>query len=320
MRHNRVGALGALAGLLLLALSGGAAADAPPGGDGAGVDPVAAALTAADASGTDPFSILGQSRLDAGGLVAAYEASGHDARLTVPLEELAAIFLEEGTAYGVRADIAWAQSLVETGWFWYPDYGQVRWTDNNYAGIGAYDGGARGFHYPDARTGVRAQMQLLRQYADAEPIDESLAEVVVRAPRSKHGAAPSWRVMGNGNWATSTRYSHTVLSVYLRMLGATGTGLEEVQAAPAAPPAAALRPGDGLWLAGADGQVYDVGDTRFWGSAADRPHSGPVVAVASTRSGEGYWIVTRDGDVFSFGDARRVGAARARSAALRRRG
>ena len=324
MTRDRFGALGALTGLLLVALAGGAAAggsiapaaqDAQAAPEGVITDPVAAALAYADTAVADPFSLLGGSRLDAAGLVAAYESSGHTARLTVPLEELAAIFIEEGAAYGVRADIAWAQSLVETGWLIYPDYGQVHWTDNNYAGIGAYDGGVHGFHYVDARTGVRAQMQLLRQYADAEPIDESLGEIVVRAPASKHGSAPSWRVMGNGNWATSTRYADTVLRVYLRMLDATGTSLEEsTPTAPPAPPAQ-LRTGDGLWLAGVDGQVYDVGDTRFWGSAADKNRSGPVVAVAPTRSGDGYWLVTRDGDVFSYGDARRVSRSRARSAA-----
>lgn len=324
MTRDRFSALGALAGLLLVALSGGAAAGRATEratsavlGASTGVpgDPVVAALAYADAAGTDPFSVLGVSRLDAAGLVASYEDSGHTARLTVPIEELASLFIEEAGAYGVRADLAWAQSLVETGWLYYPDYGQVRWTDNNYAGIGAYDGSARGFHYPDARIGVRAQMQLLRQYADAEPIDESYAEIVVRAPLSKHGAAPSWRVMGNGNWATSTRYSDTVLRVYLRMLDAAGAGLDERTAAMQAEPAAQLRAGDGLWLAGADGQVYDVGDTRFWGSAADRKRSGPVVAVTPTRSGDGYWLITRDGDVFSYGDARRVSRQRARSAA-----
>ena len=314
MLHNRVGALGALAGLLLMAVAGGAAADGPTSG-AVQPDPVGVALSAADASGTDPFTILGASRLDAEGLVAAFGASGHRPRLTVPIDELARIFVEEGAAYGVRADLAWAQSLVETGWFWYPDHGQVRLTDNNYAGIGAYDGGVHGFHYPDARTGVRAQMQLLRQYADAEPVDEALGALVVHAPASKLGAVASWREMGNGNWATSTRYSHTVLSVYLGMLESTGTSLDEPVAAPPPDPAAALRPGDGLWLVGADAQVYDVGDTRFWGSAADRPRNGPVVAVVPTRSGKGYWVVTRDGDVFSFGDARRVSIPRARSAA-----
>lgn len=321
MTRNRLRPLGALTALLLIALTGGAAAGGPiasggPGGSDAAItDSAAAVLADAGLTAADPFSLLGGSRLDPADLVAAYESSGHTARLTVPLEELAAIFIEEGNAYGVRADLAWAQSLVETGWFYYPDYGQVHWTDNNFAGIGAYDGGMHGFRYPDARTGVRSQMQLLRQYADATPIDVSLGAIVVHAPRSKLGAAPSWRVMGNGNWATSTRYADTVLGVYLRMLDATGTSIGEPVASTLSDPLVQLRAGDGLWLAGADGQVYDIGDTRFWGSAADRQRSGPVVAVVPSGDGDGYWLVTRDGDVFSYGDAPRVSTTRARSAA-----
>jgi len=314
MTRKRLSPTCALAGLLLIAMAGGAAASGPlVSGVSGGAVTEPAGIVGAETGAADPFSLLGGSRLDAAGLVAAYESSGHTPRLTVPLEELAAIFIEEGTAYGVRADLAWAQSLVETGWLRYPDYGQVHWTDNNFAGIGAYDGGVHGFHYPDARTGVRAQMQLLRQYADATPIDDSLGEIVVHAPRSKLGSAPSWRVMGNGNWATSTRYAGTVLGVYLGMLDAAGVSVEDPVVAMA--PVAQLREGDGLWLAGADGQVYDVGDTRFWGSAADRRRSGPVVAVVPTRKGDGYSLITRDGDVFSYGDALRVSRRRARSAA-----
>lgn len=244
----------------------------------------------------EQLSILGETRISAGGLVAAYEASGHEPRLTVPLEELARIFVEEGEALGVRADLAWAQSLVETGWFRYPDYGQVHWTDNNFAGIGAYDGGYHGFAYPDARRGVRAQMQLLRQYADPAPIDDPL----VRAPASKRGAVHTWWEMGNGNWATSPRYAGTVISVYSRLLEDAGVALE-------APIPAVLREGDGLWVATSDGQVHDAGDARFWGSAARRDLGDAIAAVATTRSGEGYRMFTASGRVLAFGDATDLG-------------
>lgn len=279
MRHIRL-VLVAIGSCILL--SGMAAL--PLAGAGSAGDPV------------DQLSILGETRISADGLVAAYEASGHEPRLTVPLEELARIFLEEGEALGVRADLAWAQSLVETGWFRYPDYGQVHWTDNNFAGIGAYDGGYHGFAYPDARRGVRAQMQLLRQYADPAPIDSPL----VRAPASKRGAVRTWWEMGNGNWATSPRYAGTVISVYARLLEDAGVALEE-------PIPAVLREGDGLWVATADGHVFDAGDARFWGSAARRGLGEPIAAVTTTRSGEGYWMFTASGHVLAFGDAADLG-------------
>ena len=81
------------------------------------------------------------------------------------LEQLAQFFLEEGEAEGVRGDVAFAQSLHETGFFKYG--GIVLPTQNNYAGIGALNGNAKGqaATFPDPRTGVRAQIQHLKAYA-----------------------------------------------------------------------------------------------------------------------------------------------------------
>lgn len=86
------------------------------------------------------------------------------------LEQLAQFFLEEGEAEGVRGDVAFAQSLRETGFFKYG--GIVLPTQNNYAGIGALNGNATGqaATFPDPRTGVRAQIQHLKAYASTEPL------------------------------------------------------------------------------------------------------------------------------------------------------
>ena len=42
-----------------------------------------------------------------------------------------------GEALGVRGDVAWAQSILETGFFVYPGRGKVQPLDDNWAGIGA---------------------------------------------------------------------------------------------------------------------------------------------------------------------------------------
>ena len=86
------------------------------------------------------------------------------------LEELAQMFLEEGKAEGVRGDIAFAQSLKETGFFKYG--GIVLPTQNNYAGIGALNGNATGqaATFPSPRVGVRAQIQHLKAYANTAPL------------------------------------------------------------------------------------------------------------------------------------------------------
>lgn len=102
--------------------------------------------------------------------------------------QLAEMFLEEGRAEGVRGDVAWAQSLLETGYF---KYGRIVTPGmNNYAGIGAlYEdqpGVAARFDSP--RIGVRAQIQHLKAYACDEALNGECVdprfELVVR------GSAP----------------------------------------------------------------------------------------------------------------------------------
>jgi hypothetical protein len=164
--------------------------------------------------------IMGAARLTGAELARWFRAERRSGRTTVPIEELARIFLEEGDAAGVRGDIAFAQSVLETGSFSFPDRGQVRPTDNNFAGIGACDSCSTGRAYPDARTGARAQMQLLRAYADASitaanlghpPVDPKLPSFFLR------GRAPTWRGL-TGTWATSTTYAPKIFDVYFRIL------------------------------------------------------------------------------------------------------
>lgn len=86
------------------------------------------------------------------------------------LEELAQMFIEEGKTEGVRGDVAFAQSLKETGYFKYG--GIVLPTQNNYAGIGALNGNAQGqaATFPSPRIGVRAQIQHLKAYASTSAL------------------------------------------------------------------------------------------------------------------------------------------------------
>jgi hypothetical protein len=197
---------------------------------------LAVALVALGAAGCRPFkapppgsgsSVMGRSSFPAAYLVAWYRAAAppnHPYMVTVNIETLAQYFVEEGADENVRGDIAFAQSLVETNWFSYG--GQVQWWQNNFAGIGACDTCSGGKVFPDARTGVRAQIQHLRNYADPSSRSWNLAHPPVREMYStnasynnffKKGAAPDWHQMGNGNWATSPTYAATVLGVYNRI-------------------------------------------------------------------------------------------------------
>lgn len=167
--------------------------------------------------------VMGQSSLTAEQLAGFFWANQPPGGpcLTVSVEELASYFIWEGNVENVRGDIAFTQSIVETGWFRYG--GQVQCWQNNYAGLGATDGGAQGAIFPDADAGVRAQIQHLRAYADpsATSCSAPLLHTPCVDPRfdlvNPKGKAPTWNDMGNGNWATSSNYASSVLNVYNRM-------------------------------------------------------------------------------------------------------
>ena len=143
----------------------------------------------------------------------AYANSVGHPRASVPIEQLAAIYVQEGAALGVRADIAWAQSIIETGDFAFPDRGQVHPPDNNFAGIGACDSCHSGDRYPSAPAlACVHRCSCCCGYADPQPASPTQ---MIHPPRSYMGyVAPTWRQMGNGRWATSPIYAPSVLRVY----------------------------------------------------------------------------------------------------------
>jgi hypothetical protein len=137
---------------------------------------------------------------------------------TVPVETLAQLYIEEGAAEGVKGDVAFMQAIVETGWFRFG--GSVPAWKNNFAGIGATDTNPAPATFPDARTGVRAQIQHLRAYAD--PSATSCSQPPLHRPCvdprfglvTPKGKASTWNQMGNGNWATSSTYATSILNLY----------------------------------------------------------------------------------------------------------
>ncbi len=176
------------------------------------------------------MAIMGDSRLSAAQLAAWF--NGRQPRpagvyaATVPVETLAAYFVEEGAAEGVTGDVAFAQSVVETGWFRFG--GVVPASYNNFAGIGATDTDPHPAVFPDARTGVRAQIQHLRAYADptatactVPPLHNACVDPRFNLVIPK-GKAPTWNQMGNGNWATAATYANSIMTLYTEALAFHG--------------------------------------------------------------------------------------------------
>jgi len=180
---------------------------------------VAPARSAGAAPGCTP--VLGPATTTPAQLAGWFATTGHQPKLDVSILTLATVFVEEGAREGVRGDIAFAQAIVETGYFGFSP--SVPPAFHNYSGIGATGGSVRGVAFADARVGVRAQVQHLRAYADPRlrsaadlkaPLVDPRFGFLVPNPRT----VPCWEQFGNGVWAADpTGYGPRVLSVHQRM-------------------------------------------------------------------------------------------------------
>jgi hypothetical protein len=138
----------------------------------------------------------------------------------VPLDELAQDYVTEGNSAGVRGDVAFAQSILETGGFSFPGGGQVLVNDNNFAGIGACDSCKHGFSFESALIGVRAQMQDLRIYVDPNLTVTTLKDPLVMPKMLNlgfRGRVQTWWDLW-GTWATGAFYGQRVYDIYTRMV------------------------------------------------------------------------------------------------------
>jgi Mannosyl-glycoprotein endo-beta-N-acetylglucosaminidase len=178
-----------------------------------------------DEAGT--ITVMGDSTLTGEQIASWFESRGAHARLSgnTTISDLASLYVEEGAAEHVRGDIAFAQSILETGWF-------AHAVDNNYGGIGACDGCNGEIAFATPRDGVRGQIQMLRNYADPTSRAATLANppsppIYGRDPVAAaqsydtffaKGRVPTWNLMGNGNWATAAGYAPRVLGLYFDMV------------------------------------------------------------------------------------------------------
>lgn len=144
------------------------------------------------------------------------KANEADCKLSVPLMMLAELFLEEGAIEGIRGDIAFCQSIKETGWFRYG--GQVLPEQNNFAGIGATNNSpvGKGAWFKTARDGVRAQIQHLKAYANKETLVNPCIDP--RFGLVTRGAAVNRWTGLNGHWAVPGKdYGESILKIWEEM-------------------------------------------------------------------------------------------------------
>ena len=90
--------------------------------------------------------------------------------------------------------------------------------------------GPRADHLVRLRDGIRGQIQLLVNYADANSraanLHHPVSPYIWRSDAAfdtyfAKGWAPTWSDMGHGNWATDPAYAGKVIAVYRSMVAFT---------------------------------------------------------------------------------------------------
>lgn len=134
-------------------------------------------------------------------------------------------YLSEGEAEGVRGDIAFAQSCLETGYFKFEKAGTgsaVTIDDNNFCGLGVTELGKKGCCFETPQLGIRAQIQHLKAYGSTLPLNGERID-----PRFQYvmrGCAKYWEWLGmqenpeGRGWAGGKNYGPTILDIFSRVL------------------------------------------------------------------------------------------------------
>ena len=188
---------------------------------GAGKNAGAESSEASESNGGQ-YPIMGGSDITVQEMVDYFNDSGE----TYPSEELSEggadsietfcqIYYDEASAEGVRPEVAFAQTMKETGFLQYG--GDASIEQFNFAGLGTTGGGVPGNSYPDVRTGVRAQIQHLKAYATTDALEQECVDD--RYEYVKKGAAPYVEWLGQQEnpegvgWATGENYGYDIVEM-----------------------------------------------------------------------------------------------------------
>ena len=168
------------------------------------------------------YPIMGQSSVTIEEMVSYFQASGKlypTESLTKggadSIETFCQIYEEEAKAEGVRPEVAFVQTMKETGFLQYG--GDASIEQFNFAGLGTTGGGVPGNSYPDVRTGVRAQIQHLKAYATEEPLIQPCVDD--RYEYVQKGSAPYVQCLGQkenpkgAGWATAENYGYSIVEM-----------------------------------------------------------------------------------------------------------
>lgn len=144
----------------------------------------------------------------------AYPAEALKVGGAATIEEFCQIYYEECKTEGIKAEVAFVQAMIETGFLQFG--GSVKIEQFNFAGLGASGNGASGNSFENVRIGIRAHVQHLKCYANTEPLKNECVDP--RWGEWLRGKAPyvEWLSIPNNpygtGWAGDVNYAAKILS------------------------------------------------------------------------------------------------------------
>lgn len=142
------------------------------------------------------------------------------------------LFLSEGAAEGIRGDVAFAQSCLETGNFGFAG-SAVTLDQNNFCGMGVTANGMKGNSFDTAQLGIRAQIQHLKAYANTDPLKNPCIDPRFKYVERGSAAYVEWlgqkeNPKGKG-WATGAGYGEKILTILKAILATKEPEKEETE-------------------------------------------------------------------------------------------
>lgn len=174
---------------------------------------------------TARYEIMGNTNTSLAQMVAYYNANNvypefYASSDAPSIEAFCQIYLEECQAEGLKAEVAFCQAMLETGFLRYG--GDVQINQYNFAGLGATGNGAPGNSFGSVRVGVRAQVQHLKAYASTAELNNP--QVDSRFKYVERGTAPYVEWLGQKEnpyvkgWATAKNYGYNIVNLYIAKL------------------------------------------------------------------------------------------------------
>ena len=174
---------------------------------------------------SDFYSIMGTTSTTASQMANYFTAKGgkypySDNKDVPTIKDFCQIYIDECKVEGVKAEVAFAQAMMETGFFRFG--GDVKKEQYNFAGLGATGNGASGNGFKSIRIGIRAQVQHLKAYASKENLKQACVDG--RYNYVTKGVSPYVEWLGQkesptgAGWATGANYGYNIVNLYIKPL------------------------------------------------------------------------------------------------------